>query len=629
MNFTELLTSALLGLTSLFSTEPSIPSTDGTHWELVSKWKEHGIYHRVEAKSHSLIRYCRDNPEHFIQFPTIIQGAHEVFLDSTLLLNWGDPKFQYVRSYYGAPSIKCEQIAHGETLVWRGYSYAKVFRHFDYFPVIEKTRPHYNALAEGLNMVAAGNLLLLGLFTVVVFWGYMSSQLCISLLLSSGVLSLYFLGTSAGLLGISLPMDTVHRITELTLWIGFGLFFNTLRLQGVPGAGATIIHIPIIGIACFHILTARDGDGIQEGTILPMAPTILFGLYIAGQMLRALIKDGVTKRRFFEFLSLFLLLALCFNDALVCTFIIQGKFLFAFGAIGALFFFALSVNAKINQTYRERDYLRSNLEKEVVNKTAELQTANSDLERAMKELKETQGELLQSSRLVSLGTLAAGIAHEINNSLNYVFGSIRPLEKLVEDLPDVEKKNKILKLTKLMSEGLKLTFEIIKSLRSYTGLNQAVFSDVHPQEIVQTVITLIRGRIRENIQVEVDVPPNLIVYGSVVGLNQVFMNLMTNAISAMKNGGTLKIRGWEEDGKLIMTVQDSGEGIPEEIQTRIFEPFFTTREVGKGTGLGLFIVQREIERHKGKISLTSTVGQGTTFRIEFPLTQSESKEAAA
>ncbi len=275
-----------------------------------------------------------------------------------------------------------------------------------------------------------------------------------------------------------------------------------------------------------------------------------------------------------------------------------------FGFMAGVMFLALSVNVKVIEAYGERDYLRKNLEKEVERKTAELKAA-------MTELKTTQAELVHSAKLASLGTLSAGIAHEINNSLNYVNGALQPLERIFEKTADSNEKQKIAKLIAVMKDGLSLTLDIVKSLRTYTGLNQAKFNDVNIAQVVNSSCTILRNRIRGKITIESTVAADLTVHGSVVGLNQIFMNLISNAVDAMPDGGTLTISGEVKGEFAHLVVKDSGVGMPKEV----FEPFFTTKEVGNGTGLGLYIVRQEVQRHKGELKVESEAGKGTTFHI--------------
>src|SRR5690606_7027692 len=132
---------------------------------------------------------------------------------------------------------------------------------------------------------------------------------------------------------------------------------------------------------------------------------------------------------------------------------------------------------------RERDYLRKNLEFEVEQKTRSLSIKTSELEQALATLRSTQAELIQSAKMASLGTLSAGIAHEINNSLNYVNGALAPLAALIKKAPEHAGTAKIQTLLGVMTNGLELTFSIIKSLRSYSGLNQAKLKEHQVKEL--------------------------------------------------------------------------------------------------------------------------------------------------
>ena len=227
-----------------------------------------------------------------------------------------------------------------------------------------------------------------------------------------------------------------------------------------------------------------------------------------------------------------------------------------------------------------------------------------------------------------MGTLAAGIAHEINNSLNYVSGAIKPIEKILRNIDLGESKVKIEALFNAASEGLSLTFSIIKSLKNYTGLNQAKFNDVSVYETLKSVEKLIHSNLRQ-VELKIEVPQELRIFGNVVGLNQIFMNLIGNAVDAMEGKGSITIRSVETSDLTVILITDTGKGIEDGVMERIFEPFFTTKDVGKGTGLGLHIVMTEVKRHHGNISVESAPDKGTTFRLEFPRYEVSTEWSAA
>jgi C4-dicarboxylate-specific signal transduction histidine kinase len=301
--------------------------------------------------------------------------------------------------------------------------------------------------------------------------------------------------------------------------------------------------------------------------------------------------------------------------------------LFPVGMVGGFLFLSLSVNDTILATYNERDYLRLNLQSEVDRKTNELQIKSNELQKAMDILRSTQAELIQNAKLASLGTLSAGIAHEINNSLNYVNGALPALRKLLKPA-DSEVHAKAHKLMDVMAEGLQLTFGIIKSLRNYSGMNQAKFNDIELQKLFTSTLRILHSKVKDNIRVNINVHDDVKIFGNVVSLNQVFMNLIVNAIDAMPNGGDLNISAEPRGKNVAIEISDNGTGIDEDHLTRIFDPFFTTKEVGKGTGIGLHIVKSEIEKHKGQIKVTSQKNFGTTFTIVLPISGAIEEEAA-
>lgn len=241
------------------------------------------------------------------------------------------------------------------------------------------------------------------------------------------------------------------------------------------------------------------------------------------------------------------------------------------------------------------------------------------LEESQQALKWTRDELINKEKLASLGTLSTGIAHEINNSLNYISGALGPLKEAAESLENLEKKEKLIKLYELISGGLEITLEIIKSLKTFSGSSQSKFKTLRVKEVVNTTLVLTRSKISDHIQVQVDIPEELSIYAHPVALHQIIFNLITNALDALDAGGTIEIRASAKRYSVLIQVKDTGTGISDDVKAKIFDPFFTTKEVGRGTGLGLHIVKQEVDRHQAMISVESQEGKGTTFSIEFPM----------
>ncbi|MCF8089478.1 MAG: PAS domain S-box protein [Desulfotignum sp.] len=234
-----------------------------------------------------------------------------------------------------------------------------------------------------------------------------------------------------------------------------------------------------------------------------------------------------------------------------------------------------------------------------------------------KELKKTQKQLAQSEKMASLGQLAAGVAHEINNPLTGVlFYASLLLER--PDLDDDAKAD----LTYIVEDANRCK-NIVKSLLVYSRSTDSNKRIVHINEIVDQSLKLVRDQKKfRNIQVRRFLADEMmLIHADVSKLNQVIINLIINAADAMKGNGKISLSTYRDkpNKKVFLEVKDTGEGIPRENLSKIFDPFFTTKEVGKSTGLGLSIVYGIIEEHGGRISVKETGTKGTTFIIEFPM----------
>jgi signal transduction histidine kinase len=631
MSFEPLAVGALLWLSTLLGISP-YPQGD-SEWRLLKAWQDESGYSVFEATTQTIPTECRAHPTAFIKFPMVIHGAHEIFADGNLIEKSGDPTFRTVQTFYGAPFLQCADIVQARTLTWKVVSYSKYFARISFFPRVVADRPLHNVLAESFHVMGAGAAFIVAFFAITIFWGRVSRMLTLSVFCSCLSAAIYFAGAVGGLVGLRWSMLLTHKIADIGVWLGIALVMNALRIEGMLGNKAYFIYLANVAIGLFIIALGSSGDVIQLGTSLPFGASmvVLFIPFIAG--LRDLATSRFDNKNMLRILSLLSFITACFNEVFVVLGLINSSPMLPVGFLAGVLFFAFSVNERINETYRERDYLRENLEAEVQRKTEELTKKTEDLVAAMASLKSTQAELVQSAKLASLGTLSAGIAHEINNSLNYVNGALQPLERLVVKAAkncSPEEQSKIDRLMAVMKEGLALTLEIIKSLRSYTGLNQAKFNDVDLKKAAQTSLTILRNKTRGKIEVDLRIPDNLIFFGSVVGINQIFMNLISNAIDAMPEGGRLILEADASSPETIeICIHDTGCGMAPETAARIFDPFFTTKEVGKGTGLGLHIVRSEVERHNGNIEVESVLGEGTCFRINVPRNANTEQRSAA
>jgi signal transduction histidine kinase len=316
----------------------------------------------------------------------------------------------------------------------------------------------------------------------------------------------------------------------------------------------------------------------------------------------------------------------------------------------------------LEQTNSKLEIANSALEERVEQRTQELSET-------LTTLRQTQTQLIQTEKMSSLGQMIAGIAHEINNPVNFIYGNLKyageyaeallNLAKLyqqyeVKDHPAIKAyaesievefvSQDLARILKSMKIGSERVREIVLSLRNFSRLDEAEYKQADLQQGLESTLLLLNHRVRNLIEIQKD-------YGDIpqvecypAQLNQVFMNLLSNAIDAIEERWLDKetrllndIEGdrptiWittelakNSESVITLTIADNGAGIAIEAQNKIFDPFFTTKEIGQGTGLGLSISYQVIQKHQGSISVESQIGQGTTFTLRLPITQSSAQ----
>ena len=293
------------------------------------------------------------------------------------------------------------------------------------------------------------------------------------------------------------------------------------------------------------------------------------------------------------------------------------------------------------------------LESEVNARTHQLIQTNKNLSTIIEDLQSTQIKLVETEKMASLGQLTAGIAHEINNPINFVSSNVKPLRldfleifslldkyKEAGEMPDRKEllgmankykqnvdvdflKEEILSLLDGIEEGANRTAEIVQSLRTFSRTDEKVLKLVDINKAVLNTLILLRSSIPYNIEIKpvLNKLPLLNCYPGKI--NQVLMNLINNGIQAIKskdkqNNESISIVTKDTLENIIIEISDTGIGMSKEVRQRIFEPFFTTKEVGEGTGLGLSIVFGIIEDHGGEIDVQSEPGNGTIVTITLP-----------
>ena len=568
----------------------------------------HDNLYQFAARNTALVKQCKTNPDHYLVFPQVIQTTQQVLLDGDVIETHGSPNLSQIKSYFGAPVIPCARMQHGTELHWQVFSSGGYFARVRTYPTVMAGLPSDPFFNETLNIIAAGTLFLLAITILAVFFNVASNALCFSLAASSALLAGYFLSTTPYYFHISLSMQNLHKFGDVCLWTGFLLFVNSLRLSGLLGKKLFAIYTLIIIAACMVILgSGQNLDVAQLGTAIPFIFTYVILFVCFYHSLVSLVTNHFMLHSIFMTLSLLVYIMAAINDMLVVGGNIQGHMILSIGIISGMIFFMLSIHQNIRMTYAERDYLRENLEQEVQKKT-------HALEQAMADIKSTQSELVQSAKLAALGTLSAGIAHEINNSLNFVNGAVKPLRKIVNETEQLPKREKAETLLSAMQEGLKLTFDIINSLRQYTGQNASSNESFKVDVVINNILTILKSRLH-NVSIDLDIA-DIDLQTDIVAVNQIIMNLISNALDAMESPAHLKIAAKKEGENMIaIHIEDSGPGIPEETLPNIFDPFFTTKDVGQGTGLGLHIVRKELDNIGGTIQVKNAEPHGSIFTV--------------
>ena len=281
----------------------------------------------------------------------------------------------------------------------------------------------------------------------------------------------------------------------------------------------------------------------------------------------------------------------------------------------------------------------------------ELTRKNLRLNEALAALKRSQAKVLHQEKMASIGQLAAGVAHEINNPIGFINSNLSTLGKYLsrlsgflaaqseciaagsspEQVESVRQQQASLKIDYIVKDledlvresldGAERVRSIVADLKSFSRVDESDYKRADLNECLRSTINIVWNEIKykATLKKELGEIPQTRCYPQ--QMNQVFMNLLVNAAHAIEHQGVITVRSWEEDGYVCVSVTDTGQGIPEANLNRIFEPFFTTKEVGQGTGLGLSITYDIVKKHNGEITVRSEPGKGTVFTVRIPVVE--------
>jgi signal transduction histidine kinase len=305
------------------------------------------------------------------------------------------------------------------------------------------------------------------------------------------------------------------------------------------------------------------------------------------------------------------------------------------------------------ESFRTIEELSLGLEDKVRVRTEQLRAANEELEAAYRDLQRTQMQLVQREKMASVGQLVAGVAHELNNPIGFVFSNVTTLEDFVrrlrtmldayrargEALPEAERAGLAARwdelkvdyalryldsMTQGIREGAERARKIVRDLRVFARGQDDMWQPVDLREELESSLTLLNHLLKDRVTVVRkfgDLPSVRCVRSQI---DQVFLNLLANAAQAIPGEGTITIETRVENGSAVVQITDSGSGIAPGILDKVFDPFFTTKPVGEGTGLGLSISYELVKKHGGQITAASPPGEGASFTVRLPLARAAS-----
>jgi signal transduction histidine kinase len=303
------------------------------------------------------------------------------------------------------------------------------------------------------------------------------------------------------------------------------------------------------------------------------------------------------------------------------------------------------------------------LQSELATRNALLESTNAELEGALSDLRDAGVQLVQAERLAAVGELAAGVAHEVNNPVNFATNALKTLRSYVDDIRRVtgrfaelewsdpvklpaqarelqrleievgfdELVGSLGELVEIVTEGLERTHRLVSDLRDFASPGAGRRGEVHLRRGLESTLQLVRHALRQaRVEVRVEMEGDLpVLTGDARAINQVFLNLLKNAAEALEGrGGVVTVSAFVDGAWVVVRVRDDGPGVAPELHARLFEPFYSTKEAGRGTGLGLSISRRIVNDHGGSIEVESAPGQGTTFSVRLPVGERERETQA-
>ena len=487
------------------------------------------------------------------------------------------------------------------------------------------------------NLIVGPLLLLAGFFAIFIYFKRRKQKLNIVLSFGAyaicigvaGLITNPIVQLSTGAVGIRYALTIVPNL----LWpVALYIFIEQITGRGYMSLIRRIWQAHIL-LAVVTILLDIMNVSPMPSAIPVYLVVLMLGILIGMPIIIIAAVRGNSEARVFS-IGMGVIMLAGTHDILRAFGLNLFKFdLYIWSILVFVVLLAYILERRFAQARRDLEEYSLTLEQKVEDRTQDLSEKNEELEETLGQLRETQDQLVMQEKMASLGDLVAGVAHEMNNPIGVIhsaadttYRGINKIRNMLKNDQSGEQFQQPFSLlernSKIITEASDRVSRIVQSLRTFARLDEALFQQVNLHDNIDTTLTLLQHELRDKAKVIKeygDIPP-IQCYPN--ELNQAFMNLLRNAGQAIEQQGAITISTYTDDSTIYIKISDTGKGIPAEDLQKIFSPGFTTKSAGVGKGLGMSIVYNVVQKHHGKIDVTSEVSKGTEITIALPTEQS-------